>query len=62
MVTLSISRPNLPAQSLGGAHRGGVCVFAFIGVSVCAYMRAPMLYFVSQQKTHTHELVDTLCV
>ena len=26
----------LPAQSFGGAHRGRVCVCAFIGVSVCA--------------------------
>jgi hypothetical protein len=36
MVTSSISRPDLPAQSFGGAHRGTVCVCAFIGVSVCA--------------------------
>jgi hypothetical protein len=36
VVTSSISRPDLPAQSFGGAHRGRVCVCAFIGVSVCA--------------------------
>ena len=27
-----------PAQSFGGAHRGRVCVCAFIGVSVCTCM------------------------
>jgi hypothetical protein len=26
----------MPAQSLEGAHRGRVCVCAFIGASVCA--------------------------
>ena len=26
----------VPAQSFGGAHRGRVCVCAFIGVTVCA--------------------------
>jgi hypothetical protein len=26
VVTSSISRPDLPAQSFGGAHRGRVCV------------------------------------
>ena len=36
MVISSISRPDPPAQYFGGAHRGRVCVCAFIGVSVCA--------------------------
>ena len=27
---------DIPTQSFGGAHRGRVCVCAFIGVSVCA--------------------------
>ena len=35
VVTSSISRLYPPAQSFGGAHRGRVCVRAFIGVSVC---------------------------
>ena len=48
VVTSSISRLDPPAQSLGGAHRGRMCVCAFIGVSVCACMRAPVLYCVSQ--------------
>ena len=30
------SQDNMPTQSLGSAHRGKVCVCAFIGVSVCA--------------------------
>ena len=34
------SQDDMPAQSLGGAHRGRVCVCAFIGVSVCAYIWA----------------------
>ena len=29
------SQDDMPAQSFGGAHRGRVCVCAFIGVSVC---------------------------
>uniref|UniRef100_A0A453R028 Uncharacterized protein n=1 Tax=Aegilops tauschii subsp. strangulata TaxID=200361 RepID=A0A453R028_AEGTS len=32
------SQDDMPAQSLGGAHRGRVYVCAFIGVSVCAYI------------------------
>ena len=36
VVTSSISRLDPPAQYFGGAHRGRVCVRAFIGVSVCA--------------------------
>jgi hypothetical protein len=35
-VTSSISISNLPAQSSGGAHRGGVCVCTFIGMSIYA--------------------------
>ena len=35
VVALSISRPDPPAQTFGGAHRGRVCVCAFIGVGVC---------------------------
>jgi hypothetical protein len=35
MVTSGISR-SVGAQSFGGAHRGGVCVCVFIGVSVRA--------------------------
>ena len=38
VVTSSISRLDPPAQSFGGAHRGRVCVRAFIGVSVCTCM------------------------
>ena len=38
VVTSSISRPDIPAQYFGGAHRGRVCMRAFIGVSVCACM------------------------
>ena len=38
VVTSSISKPDPPAQCLGGAHRGRVCVRAFIGVSVYACM------------------------
>ena len=30
------SQDDMPAQSLGGAHRGRMCVCVFIGVSVCA--------------------------
>ena len=29
------SQDDMPAQSLGGAHRGRVCVCIFIGMSVC---------------------------
>ena len=29
------SQDDMSAQSLGGAHRGRVCVCAFIGMSVC---------------------------
>src|SRR3990170_5807148 len=32
------SQDDMPAQSLGGAHRGRVCVCAFIGVSMRIYM------------------------
>jgi hypothetical protein len=35
LVTLRISR-SVGAQSVGGAHRGRVCVRVFIGVSVRA--------------------------
>ena len=40
VVTSSISRldPLAPTQSLGGAHRGRMCVRTFIEVSVCTYM------------------------
>jgi hypothetical protein len=38
VMTSSILRLDPPAQSFGGAHRGRVCVRAFIGVSVCACM------------------------
>jgi hypothetical protein len=48
VVTSSISRPDPPApQSFGGAHRGRVCMRAFIGVSVCERLR---LYRVYQKK------------
>jgi hypothetical protein len=48
VVTSSISRPDLPAQSFRDAHKGSVCVHAFIGVSVCERLR---LYYVSQKKS-----------
>ena len=38
MVTSSISRPDPPAQSIGGAHRGKICMRTFILVDVCACM------------------------
>ena len=38
VVTSSISRPDPPAQYFGGAHRGRVCMCAFIGMSVCMCM------------------------
>ena len=42
----------MPAQSLGGAYRGRVCVCAFIGMSVCACIRA--LVSVLMLNKHTH--------
>jgi hypothetical protein len=38
VVTSSISRTDPPAQSFGGAHRGRVCMRAFIGMGVCLCM------------------------
>jgi hypothetical protein len=35
IVTSEISR-SVGAQSFGGAHKGRVCVYVFIGVGVCA--------------------------
>jgi hypothetical protein len=37
-VNLKTRQISSSMQSLGGAHRGRVCVRAFIGVSVCAYV------------------------
>jgi hypothetical protein len=50
VVTSSISRSDLPAQSFEGAHRGRVCVCAFIGMSAYACMWALALHLVSQKK------------
>ena len=38
VVISSISRIDPPAQSTGGAHRGRVCVRAFIRVNLCPCM------------------------
>ena len=38
VVASSISRPDPPAQYLGGVYRDRVCVRAFVGVSVCTCM------------------------
>ena len=38
MRRLRKSQDDMPAQSFGGAHRGRVCVYAFIGMSVCAFI------------------------
>ena len=46
----------MSAQSFGGAHRGRVCVCAFIGVSVCAYIRA--LVTVQMFKKETDEYLQ----
>ena len=50
VVTSSISRPDPPAQYLGGAHRGRVCVRAFIGVSVCMYVSACVILCFAKKK------------
>jgi hypothetical protein len=36
VVTLLILRPDPPAQSFKGAHRGRIYMCVFIGVSICA--------------------------
>jgi hypothetical protein len=46
IVTSSISRPDPPAQSSGGAHRGRVCVRVFIGMSVYTCNMSAYVYTV----------------
>ena len=53
VVTSSISRPNPPAQTLGGAHKGRVCMCAFIGVGAYTYCECLRLYCVSPKKKKT---------
>jgi hypothetical protein len=51
VVTLSISRPDPSAQSLGGAHRDRVCVHVFIGVNVCAFVSICVVLCLSKKIT-----------
>jgi hypothetical protein len=52
-VTSSISRFAGPTQFLGGAHRGRVCVRAFIGVSVRSCLWASASIIGSDKKSFT---------
>jgi hypothetical protein len=48
------SQDDMPAQSFEGAHRGRVCVCAFIGVSVCAYIYERLRLYCVKKKTCMH--------
>ena len=45
------SQNDMSAQSLGGAHRGRVCVYAFIGVSVCVCIWALLSVLMLKKET-----------